>query len=54
MDSVEMGVKQKNGASQVEAPPALLVDLPGSMSGGEEPLSYTLAPPTAIPETSKG
>ena len=41
---------EKRGLSG-EAPLALPVDLPGTGSGGEEPLSFTLTPPTCTPET---
>ena len=37
----------------METPLALPVDFPGTVSGGEEPLSFTLAPPTCIPETCR-
>ena len=36
-----------------EALKALPVDVPGTVSGGEEPLSFTLAPPTDMPETCR-
>jgi len=38
----------------METPLALPFDIPGTVSGEEEPLSFTLAPPTHIPETSRG
>ena len=38
----------------MEAPSALPVELPGIVSGGKEPLSFTFAPPTGMPETCGG
>jgi hypothetical protein len=38
----------------MEAPSALPVDVPGIVSGGKEPLSFTFAPPTGMPETCGG
>ena len=37
-----------------EAPLALPVDVPGTGSGREEPLSFTLTPPTCTSETCRG
>jgi hypothetical protein len=38
----------------VETPLALPVNIPDIVNGGEEPLSFALAPPTGMPETFRG
>ena len=44
----------KKGGLRKETPLALPVDVPGTVSGGEEPLSFTLTPPTCTLETRRG